>query len=55
MLDNYAGRILTIYEARNGNKHFAKKQKQTRFQNKIGNMIRVTIEKFEFTQLNDKR
>ena len=53
--DNYAGRILTIDEARYGTKHFAKKQRQTKFQNKKGNMIMVTIEKFEFAQLNDKQ
>ena len=53
--DNYAGRILTSDEARDGTKRFTKKQKQTRFQNKQGNMVMVTIEKFEFAQLNDKR
>ena len=53
--ENYAGRILTIDEARDGTKRFAKKQKQTKFKNKKGNMIMVTIEKFEFAQLNDKR
>ena len=31
------------------------KQKQTRFENKKGNMIMVTVEKAEFGQLNDKR
>ena len=35
-LDNYAGRILTIDEACDGTKCFAKKGKQTRFQNKKG-------------------
>ena len=54
-LDNYAGRILTNDEACHGTKRFAKKQKQTRFQNKKGNIIMVTIEKFEFSQLNNKQ
>ena len=52
--NNYAGHILTIDKARDGTKRFAKKQKQTRFQNKNGNMNMVTIEKFECAQLNDK-
>ena len=53
--DNYAGRILTIEEAQDGTKSFAKIQRQTRFQNKKGNMIMVTIKKLEFAQSNDKR
>ena len=53
--NNYAGRILTIEEAQDGTKSFAKIQRQTRFQNKKGNMIMVTIKKLEFAQLNDKR
>ena len=53
--DNYAGRILTIDEAHDSTKRSAKKQKQTRFQSKKGNMVMVTIKKFEFAQLNDKR
>ena len=53
--DNYAGRILTIDEAHNSTKPFAKKQKQTRFQNKKGKIITVTIEKFKLAQLNDKK
>ena len=32
--DNYSSRILTIEEAKEGSRRFAKKQKQTRFQNK---------------------
>ena len=46
--EKYAGGILTIYEAREGVNKFSKKQKQTRFQNKKGNMIMVTVEKVEF-------
>ena len=53
--DNYASCILTIKEAKEGSRKFAKKQKQTHFQNKEGNMVMVTIEKCEFGQLNDKR
>ena len=53
--EKYAGGILTIYEAREGVNKFSKKQKQTRFENKKGNMIMVTVEKVEFGQLNDKR
>ena len=53
--DNYASRILTIKVAKEGSRRFPKKQKQTRFQNKIGNMVMVIIEKCEFRQLNDKR
>ena len=53
--DEYASRILTTEEAREGINRFANEQKQTRFQNKKGNMIMVTIEKCEFGQLNDKR
>ena len=34
--DNYASRILTIEEAKEGSRRFAKKQKQTRFQTKKG-------------------
>ena len=43
--DNYAGRILTIEDSREGTNRFANKQKQTRSQNKKGNMVMVTIEK----------
>ena len=43
--EKYAGRILTIDEAREGTNRFLKKQKQTRFENKKGNMIMVTVEK----------
>ena len=43
--DNYAGRILTIEDTREGTKRLANKQKETRSQNKKGNMIMVTIEK----------
>ena len=53
--DKYAGRILTIEDAHEGTNRFTNKQKQTRFQNKKGNMIMVTIEKCEFGQLNDKQ
>ena len=53
--DNYTGRILHIDEARESANRFARKNKQTRFQNKKGNMYMVTIEKSEFGQLNDKR
>ena len=53
--NNYASRIMTIKEAKEGTRRFAKKQKQTHFQNKKGNMVMVTIEKCEFGQLNDKR
>ena len=53
--EKYARRILTINEAREGTYRFSKKQKQTRFKNKKGNMIMVTGEKAEFGQLNDKR
>ena len=53
--EKYARRILTIVEAREGTNRFSKKQKQTRFENKKGNMIMVTVEKAEFGQLNDKR
>ena len=53
--NNYASRTMTIKEAKEGTRRFAKKQKQTRFQNKKGNMVMVTIEKCEFGQLNDKR
>ena len=53
--DNYSSCILTIKEAKEGSSRFAKKQKQTCFQNKKGNMVMVTIEKCEFGQLNDKR
>ena len=52
---NYASCILTIKEAKKGSREFVKKQKQTRFQNKKGNMGMVTIEKCEFRQLNDKK
>ena len=53
--EKYARRILTIVEAREGTNRFSKKQKQTRIENKKGNMIMVTVEKAEFGQLNDKR
>ena len=53
--EKYAGRILTINEVRDGTNRFSKKQKQTRFENKKGNMIMVTVKKAEFGQLNDKR
>ena len=46
--ENYASRILTIEDARKGTNRFAKKQKQTRFLNKKGNMVIVTIKKCEF-------
>lgn len=52
--DNYASRILTFEGAEEGTNRFAKKQKQTRFQNNKGNMVMITIEKSEFGQLNDK-
>ena len=52
--DEYASRILTTEEAREGINRFANEQKQTRFQNKKGNMIMVTIQKCEIGQLNDK-
>ena len=42
--DNYASRILTIKVAKEGSRRFAKKQKQTCFQNKIENMVMVIIE-----------
>ena len=55
--DNYPGRLLHMDEARGGANRFAKskKNKQTHFQNKNGNMCMVTIEKSEFGQLNDRR
>ena len=53
--DNYTSRILTLEEAEKETERFSKKQKQTRFQNKKGNMVMVTINKSEFGQLNDKR
>ena len=53
--ENYARRILTVAEVREGTNRFSKKQKQTRFENKKGNMIMITVEKAEFGQLNDKR
>ena len=52
---NYASHILTIKEAKEGSRRLAKEQKQTRFQNKKGTMVMVTIEICEFGQLNDKR
>ena len=52
---NYAIHRLTIKEAKEGSRRFAKEQKQTRFQNKKGTMVMVTIEICEFGQLNDKR
>ena len=54
--DNYASRMLTIEEAEKGSsRRFAKNQKQTCFQNTKGNMVMITIEKYEFGQLNNKR
>ena len=53
--DNYASCILPIKEAKEGSRKFTKKQKQTRIQNKKGNMTMVTIDKCEFGQLNYKR
>ena len=53
--DEYEGRILTIEDAHEGTNRFANKQKQTIFQNKKGDMIMVTSEKYEFGHLNDKR
>ena len=53
--EKYARPILTIAKAREGTNRFSKKQKQTRFENKKGNMIMVTVEKAEFGQLNDER
>ena len=44
-----------LAEARESTNRFSKKQKQTRFENKKGNMIMVTVEKAKFGQLNDKR
>ena len=52
---NYASCILILEEAKEGSKRFAKKQKQTCFQNKKGNMVMMTIDKCKFGQLNDKR
>lgn len=46
--ENYASRILTIEDAREGTNRFAKKQKQTGFLNKKENMVIVTIKKCEF-------
>ena len=53
--DKYEDHILTIEDAREGTNRFTNKQKQTRFQNKKGNMIMVTIEKYVFGKLNYKR
>ena len=54
--NNYANHILTMEEAEEGSRRFAKKkQKQIHFQNTKGNMGMVTLEKCEFGQLNDKR
>ena len=53
--DKYASRILTLEDTREGTNRFALKSKQTRFQNKRGNMSIVTIEMCEYGQLNDKR
>ena len=53
--NNYASQILTMDEAEEGTRRFAKKQKQTWFQNKKGNMVMIMIKKSEFGQLNDKR
>ena len=53
--EKYARRILTIAEASEGTNRFSRKQKQTGFENKKGNMIMVRVEKAEFGQLNDKR
>ena len=50
----YTSRILTLEEAEKGTKRFSKKQKRTRFQNKKGNMVMVTIDKSEFGELDDK-
>ena len=41
-------------EAKEDKRPFAKKQKQTRFQNKKGNMVMITIKKCQFRQLSDK-
>ena len=49
--EKYVGRIFTIDEVREGSNRFSKKQKQTRFENKKGNMIMITVEKAEFGQL----
>ena len=51
----YASRITSIDDARNETNRFAKKNKQTRFHNKKGNMIMVTVEKSEFGQSKNKR
>ena len=53
--NNYANHILTVEEAEEDSRRFAKKKKQIRFQNTKGNMVMVTIEKCEFGQLNDKQ
>ena len=53
--DNYDSHILTLKNAEEGTNRFAKKPKQTRFQNNKGNMVMVTAEKSEFGQLNYKR
>ena len=52
--DNYVSFILTLEEANEGSKRFAKQQKGNRSQNKKGNMVMVAINKCEFGQLNDK-
>ena len=54
-IDICASRILTMEEAEEGTRRFSKKQKQTQFQNKKGNMVMVTIYKSEFGQLDNKR
>ena len=41
-------------EAKEDMRPFAKKQKQTRFQNKKGNMVMIPIKKCQFRQLSDK-
>ena len=53
--DNYASHILTLKDAEEETNRFAKKQKQTRFQNNKVNMVMVTTEESEFGQLNYKR
>ena len=53
--DNYASHIRTLKDAEEGKTKFAKKQKQTRFQNNKGNMVMATAEKSELGQLNYKR
>ena len=53
--DNYASRILMLEEAKEGSKRFAKKQKLTRFQTKRGNTTMVPIDKWKFSELNNKR